>query len=212
LATRFTVVVRDADGSELDAWRPHAVPVRAGRRLVVCPAWVAYEAAADDIVVAIDPAHSFGLTHPTTLGALGALETIVGPGTTVLEVGCGSGILAIAAEVLARHVDAIDIDDDAPSHFDNATRNGVAGVVEVRDGSIAEIDTAYDVVVANLLLPVIESLGSSLLARCFRRPSRARGLLVGQDASDRGCATGTRRGRAVVDGWVTVVTRRSSAA
>jgi ribosomal protein L11 methyltransferase len=216
LASRFAVVVRDTDGSELDAWRAHAAAARAGRRVVVCPAWIEYEAATDDIVVTIDPERSFGLDHPTTLGALGALETLVGPGATVLDVGCGSGVLAVgAARLGARHVDAIDVDEDARRvTTKNAMRNGVDGVVVVRAGSLAEIDGTYDVVVANLLLPVIESLGPSLLDHVVPDGHLVLGgLLVGQD--ERAIAAVQHANvvtRIVTGGWVTVVTRRPSAA
>jgi ribosomal protein L11 methyltransferase len=190
--------------------------MRSGRRLVVCPAWVRYEAASDDIVVVIDPSRSFGLAHPTTLGALGALETVVGNGMTVLDVGCGSGVLAVgAARLGARQVDAIDVDGDARRVTrENAARNGVAGVVVVRNGSIAEIKGTYDVVVANLLLPVIESLGSSLLAHVVPEGHLVLGgLLVGQDERAIAAVQPAHLvARTVIDGWVTVVTQRSSAA
>jgi ribosomal protein L11 methyltransferase len=214
LATRFAVVVRETDESELDTWRPHAVPVRAGRRFVVCPAWVTHHAAPDDVVVVVDPARSFGLAHASTLGALGALETIVAPGMKVLDVGSGSGVLAVGAAMLgAPVVDAVDVDDAARrTTAANAVRNGVAGIVRVRECSLADIDETYDVVVANLLLPVIESLGAGLLARVAPGGHVILGgLLVGQDERAVAAVQPARVvARSTLDGWVTVVMQRPS--
>jgi ribosomal protein L11 methyltransferase len=216
LATRFAVVVRETDETELDTWRAHAVPVRAGRRFVVCPAWVTHDAAPDDIVVLIDPARSFGLAHATTRAALAALETIVAPGMTVLDVGSGSGVLAVgAARLGARHVDTVDVDEDARRiTTDNAARNGVAGTVTVRGCSIADVDDTYDVVVANLLLPVIESLGASLMAHVVPGGHLVLGgLLVGQDERAVAAVQPVQVVvRTTTDGWVTVVLQRSSTA
>ncbi len=133
----------------------------------------------------------------------------------MLDVGCGSGVLAVGAALLgARHVDAFDVDRDTCTvTTENAARNGVAGVVVVHNSSIEEIDDVYDVVVANLLLPVIESLGERLLARVVPGGHLVLGgLLVGQDERALVAVRPARVvARVVSDGWVTVVARRPSA-
>jgi ribosomal protein L11 methyltransferase len=216
LSPRFAVAFREADGRELDMWRAHAVPVRAGRRVVVCPAWVAFDPEPDDAVVVVDPARSFGLAHPSTLGALAALETVVAEGTIVLDVGSGSGVLAVgAARLGAQRVDAVDIDEEARRvTTENTARNGVADIAAVRGCSLDDVDGPYDVVVANLLLPIIESLGAGLLGRVAPGGHLVlAGLLVGQDERAMAAVPPAHIvARIVVDGWVSVVARRPSTA
>jgi ribosomal protein L11 methyltransferase len=116
------------DDSVLDTWRDWAEPVRAGR-IVVHPAWLPPQEQRDgDIVIVVDPGRAFGSgSHPSTRLALAALERHVRPGDTVLDVGCGSGVLAIAAALLgASRVHAVDIDPLAiVVTAANAARNGV---------------------------------------------------------------------------------------
>ena len=127
----WPVEVIEVDDSWWDGWRPFARAVRAGAHLVVQPPWAPrLTARHGDVVLLIDPGRAFGSgSHPSTLLALAALEPLVGPGSTVLDVGCGSGVLAVAAARLgAGRVVAIDIDPAAhAATLDNAARNGVAG-------------------------------------------------------------------------------------
>ena len=114
-------------------------------------------------MVLIDPGRAFGSgSHPSTLLALAALEALVLPGSTVLDVGCGSGVLAVAAARLgAGRVVAIDIDPAAhEATLDNAARNGVA--VEVSATPLGEVAGRFDVVVANLLAPTLVELAAPL--------------------------------------------------
>lgn len=166
--------VRVDDG--LDAWRAHAQVVRAGRRLVVRPPWVPPgQVGPDDVVVEIDPGPTFGHgAHPTTRLCLAALEEELAarPGATVLDVGCGSGVLAVAAARLgASRVVAVDVDPAAVEVTRaNAAANGVAdrvsaALVAPREGSMASVAEGFDVAVANIGAAALVSLGPDLVSR-----------------------------------------------
>src|SRR6185436_19377794 len=109
-----TRVVRDADWAE--AWKEYFPVLRVGRRLVIRPTWREHEALPGDAVVALDPGMAFGTgLHPTTRLCLAAIERVADrgglEGARVLDVGCGSGILAIAALRLGA-VEALGLDTD----------------------------------------------------------------------------------------------------
>jgi ribosomal protein L11 methyltransferase len=155
LAHRGATVVEVDDG--LDAWREHAEAVHVGERLLVVPTW---RASADgaEVVVRIDPERAFGSgAHATTRLVLAELITRVRPGDRVLDLGCGSGVVAIvAARFGASEVTGVDIDDHALAvTVANAARNGVTVTVAA---SLADVDGPFDLVVANVLAPVLLEL------------------------------------------------------
>ena len=155
-------VVVDLDGA-LDAWRRHARAVTVGRRLLVRPPWVEPPLAGDgsrrSVDVVIDPGRGFGHgAHPSTRLVLAALDDLVAGGERVLDIGCGSGVLAVAALALgAASAVGVDIDPSAVAATRaNAAGNGVADRLAV----VADLGVAagvhpggYDLVVANMLLP-----------------------------------------------------------
>ncbi|HSM56374.1 MAG TPA: 50S ribosomal protein L11 methyltransferase [Candidatus Sulfomarinibacteraceae bacterium] len=145
-----------------EAWKEHYEPFKAGRRIWIRPTWreADPEARPDDIVLVLDPGMAFGTgLHPTTQMCLRALEDLVRPGMRVLDVGTGSGILAVAAARLgAGYVLAIDTDALAvEAARENAILNGVDQQIEVREGSLQAVDHAadWDLVVVNILASVI---------------------------------------------------------
>lgn len=153
----------------LDAWRSGAEPVQVGRLVVVPAVGVARPALpARGVLVVIDPKRAFGWGgHPTTRLALAAVERLVEPESRVLDVGTGSGILAVAAAALgASEVVAVDIDPAAGSVArENAEANGVE--VDVRIGTVDAVDGSFDLIVANIGgLRVVEELASALVERC----------------------------------------------
>jgi ribosomal protein L11 methyltransferase len=156
--------VVDVDPADAERWRDHAHPTWVHADLVVCPAWVPFEPAPGTIVVRIEPASTFGLgDHPSTVLALRGLRPLVS-GAVMLDVGCGSGVLAVAAAVLgAERVDAIDVTTAAvDATVANAAVNGVADRVQVSTTPLADVEARYDVVAANLLAPTQIELAPDL--------------------------------------------------
>lgn len=142
-----------------NAWRAYYKPVRVGRRLVVKPSWEDYPAGEDDLVIEMDPGMAFGCgTHATTSLCLELLEKHTRAGTTVYDVGTGSGILAIAAARLgAGQVVAVDLDPVACRvAAENVERNGVADHVRVVQGNLLDlVEGRADLVVSNIITSVI---------------------------------------------------------
>lgn len=155
------------DGADwTESWRRGLEPRRVGRRLIVSPPWCAPSAAPDDIVIVIDPGMAFGTgEHATTRGCLRLLEDVVAPDARVLDVGTGSGVLAIAAARIGASVDALDDDPVATDvAAENADVNGVADRIRFvtqsarPDGWLPGGPGAYDVVVANILSSILTPL------------------------------------------------------
>lgn len=153
------VVLEVDDEGYLDAWRTWARPIRAGRHVVLHPAWVPRPdppASSDpgaDLVVVLDPGRAFGSgSHESTRLAVAALEDLGPRGARVLDVGSGSGVLAVvAARLGAAAVDAVDVDPEAVAATGaNAAANGVADRVRAGSTPVAELEGPYDVVVANI--------------------------------------------------------------
>lgn len=119
----------------------------------------------DRVNIAIDPALAFGTGHhPTTAGCLEAIGETVRQGSTVLDVGCGSGILGIAALKLGAETDACDTDPVSVANSrENAERNGVA-FGTLWEGSVQQRTKQYDVVIANIVADVVVMLASELKA------------------------------------------------
>ena len=158
--------VGEADWAE--EWKRFYHPFRVGR-LLVQPSWeAAADVRPDDLVITLDPGRAFGTgQHETTRLCLAALDGVVRPGDAVLDVGTGSGILALAAARLgASRVDAIDTDPVAVAvTSENAGRNGFADRIDAREGSLGDAwpwpDAArgrYDCVAMNIALLVVTEL------------------------------------------------------
>jgi ribosomal protein L11 methyltransferase len=143
------------------AWKENYHPFRVGSRIWIQPSWTSLPSGAqpEDVVLTLDPGMAFGTgLHPTTQMCLRALPELVREGDNVLDVGTGSGILAIAAAKLgARRVLGLDTDAQAVrAAAENAERNEVSNRVEIRSGSLdAAQDHGWRVVIVNILAPVI---------------------------------------------------------
>jgi ribosomal protein L11 methyltransferase len=152
-----TRIVHEEDWA--NAWKRFYTTQHIGSHIVIVPSWVTYEAQADDVVIVLDPGMAFGTgTHPTTRLCLAVLEDIVRPDSRVLDVGTGSGILAIAAAKFGARVAAFDIDARAAAvAAHNAEANGVGGLVETMAGTLAAApkETRYDIIVANIVADTI---------------------------------------------------------
>ena len=153
----------------VNAWKEHFQVTRIGQRLVVKPSWREYTPQADDVVLELDPGMAFGTgLHPTTQMCLMALEKYVRGGERVLDLGTGSGILAIAAVKLgAAACLATDIDPVAvEAARANVAANGVQDIVQVERGSLAQLPTLhsplstakFDLALVNILASIIVEL------------------------------------------------------
>lgn len=180
LSDRWAVTAESvAAETGLDAWREHAQAWRAGSNIVIVPPWLDAppDVTADDLVLLIDPGHAFGsASHETTRLCLDAVAEFVTPGAVVADIGCGSGILAIAAVRLgAREAIATDISPDAIiATIENARRNDVADVVDVSTALIDELDNStYDLVLANIGAATLCSMAQGLV-----QITKSHGVLV----------------------------------
>lgn len=138
-----------------EVWRRGLAPKRVGKRLVVRPSWTPYDAAADDVVVVLDPGLAFGTAeHATTRGSLRLLEQQVRAGERLADVGTGSAILAVAAALLgAAHVDGFEMDPYAcEAAEENVEHNGVLDRVTIHVGEVSgkPFTQSYDGLLANI--------------------------------------------------------------
>ena len=152
-----TLNVKDEDWSEV--WKQFYKPFRAGKSLVVKPTWEPYDKQEGDRIIEIDPGMAFGSgTHETTGMCLELLEEVVQGGERVIDVGTGSGILAIGAAMLgAKDVLAIDIDPMAVKVArENVEHNGLQDTITTLEGNLLEkVDAQCELCVANIIADVI---------------------------------------------------------
>ena len=157
--------VKESDWS--DNWKQYFKPLEIGNRLAVCPSWESYENRDGRHVLTIDPGAAFGTgAHDTTRLCLTVLDRLCRPGQTLLDVGCGSGILAISALLLGcDSAVGVDIDPLAVKVAkENASLNGLSDRTEFVCGDLVEAVTGqYDLVCANIVADVIIQLCDSVL-------------------------------------------------
>ena len=167
--------VADEDWSE--NWKKYYKPFRIGAHLVVKPTWEAYSPKPDDLVIELDPGMAFGTgTHETTNMCMQLLEKYYRDGMRVMDVGTGSGILAIAAARLgAKNVLAVDIDPDAVKVAkENVSLNGVQEAVCVVVGDLCKSEAMpCELAVANIVADAI-----CMLAGPLTRHLEKGGLLI----------------------------------
>ncbi|MFL7790796.1 MAG: 50S ribosomal protein L11 methyltransferase [Anaerolineae bacterium] len=178
--------VAEADWEE--AWKERLSVLHIGQHVVIRPSWLDYAPASGDIVIDLDPGMAFGTgLHPTTQLCLEALEELVQPGAEVLDLGTGSGILAIAAAKLgARSVKAVDNDPVAvKTARENTITNDVQKAVHIAEGSLEDISGDYDLVVVNILARVIAEMLREGLEKRVRPGGKmiAAGILADQETT-----------------------------
>lgn len=198
------------DDDWLDSWREYATITRAGERFVIRPIWLEHQINPGEVVLHLDPGRAFGSgSHPTTRLSLGLMEDLLEGNERVLDIGCGSGLLAIgAARVGATDVDAIDIDPEAIRVCElNAVRNGVGELVNVSASHLANLTGPYDVVLANIAAATLAELAPEVLPLLAARGRViVSGMLTDQVASVIAAySPHVELERAEADGWVAVV-------
>lgn len=153
------------------AWKQHFPVLRVGRRIVIRPTWRRHRALPEDVVLALDPGMAFGTgLHPTTRLCLAGIERWddqgLVAGASALDVGCGSGILAIAAGRLgASSVVAVDTDPIAvESTAANAARNHLVRRIHARRGTLPVRGGPFDLVMANLIASLLVQVAGELAA------------------------------------------------
>ena len=170
-----------------NAWKKHYHVVRIGQRIVIKPPWQEHKRQPDEVVIELDPGMAFGTgLHPTTRMCLQAVEEHLKPGDRVLDLGTGSGILAIAAAKLgAGSVLALDNDPLAVrTALANAKSNEVQNVVTAELGSLDKAAGEFDLVLVNILARVIIELADQGLVDRVRPTGLIilAGIVVEQEA------------------------------
>ena len=167
---RFGALLTDtrmvSEDAWAEVWKKYYKPFYAGSHLVVKPTWESFDPAPGDRIIEIDPGMAFGSgTHETTGMCIALLEEVIRGGECIIDVGTGSGILAIAAALLgAGRVLAVDIDPDAVRvASENVAHNRVGHIVEVQEGDLLKAtDETCQICVANIISDIIISFCAPL--------------------------------------------------
>lgn len=227
---------RVAEEDWANAWKDFYHPLHLGERIVIRPSWREYIPTAKELVIELDPGMAFGTgLHPTTRNCVRMIEEATHPGDHVLDVGCGSGILTLAALKLgAADALAIDVSGVAvEATIENARINGLANRVDARLATLEGADGEpylplppgvaflgaeigeFDLVLANIIARVIAQLAPALV-----RAVRPGGLLIAsgiiEERRDEAVAPLIAAGlteihEVVENDWVTLIGRRAEA-
>lgn len=158
--------VQDQDWE--NEWKKDYKAFRISDRVVICPSWETFEASPSDVVVSLDPGSAFGTgTHETTSTCAVILDDVIKGGEKVLDLGTGSGILAIICKKLgAGEIDAVDIDKLAVDvAVDNCEINGCPDI-QCYVGELKNVRSSdYDIIVANIIADVIASIACDIPSR-----------------------------------------------
>ena len=210
-----------ADENWMEAWKEHYHPIPIGKKLLVLPAWVEQQDMSR-VAVKIDPSMAFGTgTHPSTQLCLELVEDYTVEGKPVIDIGCGSGILSIAAlKLCASKAISVDIDAAAiKATLENSQANGVDDRVETGLGSVDKVKAGNysarraPLVLANILAPVLKRLFEGGMAHLVTPGGVIilAGILAEQSTSVR--AAGEAQGLTFVEernsgDWVALVMRQ----
>lgn len=184
--------VRQDDTTWAHAWKAHFRPHKVGRRLWVVPSWeTAFVPPTGELTLVLDPGMAFGTgQHPTTALCLRAIEAALEAGehgqVRVLDVGCGSGILGMAALALgAPWCTLTDVDSAAVAATDHNLREAGFGGRFVAQTDLPPVDgRGFDLVIANILAPVLCQLAPALVAQVALRGTLLLSGILAEQASD----------------------------
>lgn len=141
------------------AWKKYYKPTKITDKMTIVPTWEPYEPSKHELIIELDPGMAFGTgTHPTTALSIQALENYVENDDLVIDVGCGSGVLSIAAILLgSRHVYAYDLDEVAiKSTTSNVALNGLTAQITAKQNNLLnQVNLSVDVIVSNILAEII---------------------------------------------------------
>lgn len=158
-------ITRHTESDWTDTWKSYYKVMRVGQRVVIKPSWLSYEPQPDDLLLDLDPGMAFGTgLHPTTRLCLRAIEERAAPGARALDLGSGSGILAVLlAKLGAREVVALDTDPVAvDATAKTAERNGVAHILQIGEGSLDAATGCFDFIAANIVANILIQLAPGL--------------------------------------------------
>ncbi len=213
---RWPWAFEETDPSVSDTWREFAEPTVIDERIVVYPAWCAPPTGPQDIRIAIEPGPTFGLgNHPSTVLCIRALREVLRVGDRVLDIGTGSGVLAIAAVKLGAS-ESLGVDilpACAAVVATNAAHNGVGYQVAVTFEPLATQRTPFDIVLANILAPTLIELAPDL-RRLAGRSLIVSGILAEESSDGRtadvvaSLAPLTVQRELRLDGWAALILGR----
>lgn len=157
------VIISEVDEKDwAENWKKYYKPKRIGKNMVIKPSWESFESLPNDLIIELDPGMAFGTgTHETTIMCIEALEAYVVKDSTVFDIGCGSGVLGIAAAKLgAKKVIGVDLDEVCVRvSKENIKINNVEGIIDIRNGNLLEVvkDKA-NIIVANIIAEIIAGM------------------------------------------------------
>jgi len=179
-------LIKDEDWNK--QWKQHFKPEKFTEHLVIKPTWEPYTAGPDEVVIEMDPGMAFGTGHhASTRLMLSLIETTTAPGQHVLDIGTGTGILAMAATLFgAAHVVALDNDPDAvDAARTNVAMNNLQASITVSGDDLTAIKTSFDLVLANIIYNTLMDMAKVITDKVSEKGLLAlSGILKGGQEKD----------------------------